>query len=79
MSTSAGSSVPGAGWATPSLSVFQLGKGKTLAIPMTTHASSRQKLVSLLQLHHDVYDGVILLKGGADGTQYDSDTDLLFR
>ena len=79
MSTSAGSSVPGAGWATPSLSVFQLGKGKTLAIPMTTHASSRQKLVSLLQLHHDVYDGVILLKGGTDGTQYDSDTDLLFR
>lgn len=79
MSTSAGSNTPGAGWATPSLSVFQLGKGKTLAIPMSTHHASRQKLANLLQVHHGINEGVVLLKGGEEGTQYDSDTDLLFR
>lgn len=71
--------VPGTGWATPSLSVFQLGKGKTLAIPMNTHTSSRMKLVQILQFHHDVQDGIIILRGGEEATQYDSDTDLLFR
>eukprot|EP00349_Pseudokeronopsis_sp_Brazil_P002679 CAMPEP_0202960262 /NCGR_PEP_ID=MMETSP1396-20130829/4404_1 /ASSEMBLY_ACC=CAM_ASM_000872 /TAXON_ID= /ORGANISM="Pseudokeronopsis sp., Strain Brazil" /LENGTH=545 /DNA_ID=CAMNT_0049679357 /DNA_START=24 /DNA_END=1661 /DNA_ORIENTATION=+ len=76
---SSGSSIPGAGWATPSLSVFQLGKGKTLAVPMATHAACRQKLVGLMKIHHEVDCGVILLKGGEETTQYDSDTDVLFR
>lgn len=67
--------IPGNGWAKP---VFQLGKGKTLAIPMEIHAASRAKLVELFH-KKGVQTGVILLEGGQQQYQYDSDTEILFR
>ena len=69
-------SKPGAGWA--STGVFQLGKGKTLAVPMEVHALARKKVVAQFAAQN-VVNGVLLLKGGEESTQYDSDTDVLFR
>lgn len=67
---------PGAGWTTPA--VFQLGRGKTLAIPMTVHESARKKLV---QAFHDkgVTSGIVLLQGGEDQNVYDTDIEVLFK
>jgi Xaa-Pro dipeptidase len=70
------SSTPGYGWAKQG--VFQLGKGKTLAIPMEVHASSRAKLVELLKSKGQS-KGLVLLQGGDEQCQYDSDTELVFR
>ncbi len=67
---------PGAGWASPS--IFQLGKGKTLAIPMEVHQLARKKVVDLFT-SKAVTTGVLLLKGGVETTMYDTDTDVLFR
>ena len=68
--------VPGVGWA----SAFQLGKGasKTLRIPMTVHAASRQKVMAGLGAK-GILDGICLLKGGEDQNQYDTDMEILFR
>jgi hypothetical protein len=66
---------PGTGWGTP---VFQVGRGKTLAIPMTVHASARKKLVEAF-VANGVTTGVILLQGGEDQNMYDTDTEILFR
>lgn len=68
-------SQPGAGWAQP---VFQLAKGKTLPIPMTVHEASRKKLIQLFH-QKGISNGVVLLEGGAEQYQYDTDTELLFR
>ena len=70
-----GSKIPGMGWARP---VFQLGKGKTLAVPMDIHAKSRQRLRQLFA-QKGINTGIILLKGGEQETQYDSDTEIVFR
>ena len=70
------SSTPGYGWAKQG--VFQLGRGKTLAIPMDVHKSSRHKLVELLKSRGQTC-GVVLLQGGDEQCQYDSDTELVFR
>ncbi len=68
--------IPGVGWASPS--VFQLGRGKTLAIPMEVHQLARQKVAKLFaDKGHS--SGVLLMKGGEDTTMYDTDTDVLFR
>lgn len=69
-------SKPGAGWA--SAAVFQLGKGKTLAVPMEVHALARKKVVAQFA-SKSVVSGVLLMKGGEEKTQYDSDTEVLFR
>ena len=67
---------PGYGWAKQG--VFQVGKGKTLAIPMEIHASSRAKLAGLMK-SRDCPDGFVLLQGGDEQCQYDSDTEPVFR
>lgn len=69
-------STPGFGWASPG--VFQKGKSKTLAIPMEVHASSRLKLKGILN-EHGCNEGLVLLKGGDEMMQYDSDTEIVFR
>ena len=69
-------STPGFGWAAPG--VFQKGKAKTLAIPMEVHESSRAKLVQLMR-DQGCAEGVILIKGGDEQMQYDSDTEIVFR
>lgn len=68
--------VPGMGWA--SRGVFQLGKGKTLAIPMSVHASAREKLCALMS-QRGISAGIILIKGGDESYQYDTDTENIFR
>ncbi len=68
--------VPGTGWASPA--IFQLGKGKTLAIPMEVHAIARKKVVDSFHSKH-INTGVLLMKGGEEQTAYDTDTELLFR
>jgi hypothetical protein len=67
---------PGAGWATNA--VFQLGKGKTLAIPMSVHEAARKKLVAAFSAK-GVSSGIVLLQGGEDQNVYDTDTEVLFR
>lgn len=67
---------PGYGWAKQG--VFQIGKGKTLAIPMEIHASSRAKLANLMKAR-GCADGLVLLQGGDEQCQYDSDTEPVFR
>jgi hypothetical protein len=67
---------PGAGWAMNA--VFQLGKGKTLAIPMSVHESARKKLVQAFAAK-GVSNGIVLLQGGEDQNVYDTDTEVLFR
>eukprot|EP01039_Chlorochromonas_danica_P010858 gene10858-12068_t len=69
-------SQPGAGWTNRAL--FQLGKHRTLAVPLDMHQQSRKKL---LQLFHKqgIHEGVVLLEGGEQQYQYDSDTELVFR
>ena len=69
-------SVPGLGWAnTPA---FQLGRGKTLAIPMELHASARHKICDILT-RRGTSNGIVLLKGGQEQNQYDTDIELVFR
>eukprot|EP01031_Cornospumella_fuschlensis_P032557 gene32557-39367_t len=67
---------PGAGWA--NRAKFQLGKNRTLAVPMEMHQRSRAKLVNLFR-EHGINSGVVLLEGGDQQYQYDSDTELVFR
>ena len=67
---------PGEGWA--STAVFQLGRGKTLAVPMTVHESARKKLFQAFHVK-GIKNGVVLLQGGEDQNVYDTDTELLFR
>lgn len=67
---------PGAGWASPA--VFQLGRGKTLAIPMSVHESARKKLVQNLH-EKGIKNGIVLLQGGEDQNVYDTDTEVLFK
>jgi hypothetical protein len=69
--------IPGLGWSTPS-SVFQLGKGKTLAIPMTLHAAARVKVRGGFD-KAGIKTGICLLKGGDEMFQYDTDVEILFR
>jgi hypothetical protein len=69
-------SKPGAGWASPA--VFQLGKGKTLAVPMEVHEIARKKVVKAFS-EKGITSGVVLLKGGEDQNVYDTDTEVLFR
>lgn len=70
---------PGYGWA--STGVFQKGTGRsrTLAVPMSIHASSRNKLMDLLSANYDATSGLVLLQGGEEQCVYDSDTELVFR
>ena len=66
--------VPGVGWA----SSFQLGKGKTLRIPNSVHANSRQKVMAGMA-KIGISSGICLIQGGEDQNQYDTDMELLFR
>ena len=74
MSASASSSVPGTGWAKP---VFQMHKRKTLSIPMEVHKVNREKVCDLMRAEGT--KGVMLLQGGHEQNQYDTDTELIFR
>jgi Xaa-Pro dipeptidase len=56
---------------------FQLGK-KTLAIPMDLHQASREKLCDEMR-KAGVSEGVVLLEGGKQLNQYDTDTEPIFR
>ena len=67
--------IPGLGWSTP---VFQLGRGKTLSIPMTLHAAARIKVRGGFDMK-GTRTGIILLKGGDQMNQYDTDCEALFR
>ena len=67
---------PGAGWA--SNASFQLARGRTLAIPMSVHAAARSKLVKAFA-DNGVTSGIVLMQGGDDQNQYDTDTELIFR
>jgi len=69
-------STPGFGWASPG--IFQVGRGKTLAIPMSLHEVSREKVVQIMRSRGHV-GGIMLLRGGEEQNQYDTDTELLFR
>ncbi len=73
--SSFGSQIPGVGWARP---VFQLGRGRTLTVPLEAHATSRKKLCSSFT-EKGINAGIILLKGGEQENQYDTDTETLFR
>jgi hypothetical protein len=66
---------PGNGW---SKSVFQVGKGRTLAIPLEIHQAARKKLVEMFR-KNGKSTGVILFQGGEDQCAYDTDTEILFR
>ena len=68
------SAIPGAGWST---GVFQMHKKKTLAIPMEVHKINREKLCDILRSRSQ--SGVVVLQGGTEQNQYDTDTELLFR
>lgn len=71
------SNKPGVGWSSPA--IFQLGKeGDTLAIPMEIHAVAREKVVEQFHLK-SINEGVLLLKGGQDKPEYDTDMDVLFQ
>lgn len=69
------SHIPGFGWSKP---VFQLGHGKTLAVPMTVHEISRKKLIDFFH-DKDIKEGLIILQGGEDQCRYDTDTEILFQ
>ncbi len=73
--SSFGSKVPGVGWARP---IFQLGRGKTLAVPLEAHATSRKKLCRSFE-EKGINSGIILVQGGDQESQYDTDTELSFR
>ena len=45
---------------------------------MEIHAAARQKLRDILA-SKDANTGIVLLKGGEDQNQYDTDAELLFR
>ncbi len=61
--TTVSNATPGFGWA--SEGVFQKGKGKTLAIPMNIHASSRAKLCGIMN-DRSIAACVVVIKGGVD-------------
>lgn len=67
---------PGVGWA--NAAVFQLGKKKTLAVPMEVHEMSRKKMVEAFAAN-GITTGITLFKGGEQQLQYDSDVELVFR
>lgn len=68
----------GYGWAKPG--IFQVGRGKTLQVPMEVHASSRAKVVQLLSgAPYNVSRGVLLVRGGEEQGVYDTDGEPLFR
>ena len=68
----------GYGWAKPG--VFQVGRGKTLQVPMEVHASSRAKVVQLLSGEpYRATRGVLLVRGGEEQGVYDTDGEPLFR
>lgn len=70
--------IPGQGWS-DNKSVFQLGKNKTLAVPLIdTHQGNRQNLINILK-SRDVTTGIILVKGGSDGCKYDTDQEIVFQ
>ena len=73
--TMTSANIPGLGWSTP---VFQLGRGKTLSIPMTLHAAARIKVRGGFDMK-GTRTGIILLKGGDQMNQYDTDCEALFR
>jgi hypothetical protein len=68
------SSIPGLGWA--NRPVFQLGE-KSLAIPMSVHRASREKLVSEMKAR-GISRGVALLRGGEEACYYDSDAEMVY-
>ena len=74
---SSSSAVPGLGWANVKKPVFQIGP-KTLAVPMELHLSARKKVAGILN-GRGISSGIALFKGGEQETQYDSDTELVFR
>lgn len=69
-------SQPGAGWTNRPL--FQLGKGRTLAVPLDMHQQNRAKLVKKFQ-EKGIASGIVLLQGGEQQYMYDSDTEVIFR
>jgi len=70
------STIPGLGWA-PLKGSFQNGANK-LAIPMNIHQSARTKLISEMR-KIGITSGVVILEGGKQMNQYDSDTEIVFR
>ena len=71
--------IPGLGWATLNNKKNYFQKGpKTLAIPMTVHRSARKKTVDMMRAK-GATTGLILLKGGCQLNQYDTDIEPVFR
>jgi hypothetical protein len=71
------SAIPGNGWST-NAGVFQLGKGKTLAVDLQVHASNRSKLINQMK-SKGVTHGIAFIKGGDEAMRYDSDHEILFQ
>ena len=70
-------SIPGLGWANLPKSFFQNGV-RSYKIAFELHAESRQKLVTEMA-SRGIASGVVLLQGGEEQNQYDTDTELVFR
>lgn len=70
--------VPGLGWANLNKKKNYFQKGpNTLAIPMTVHRSARKKTIDMMKAKGA--SGIILLKGGVQLNQYDTDIEPVFR
>lgn len=69
--------IPGLGWSTPA-PAFQLGKKKTLSIPMTLHAAARIKVRGGFD-QKGIKQGICLFQGGDETNQYDTDIETVFR
>ena len=70
-------SIPGNGWGT-ARPVFQLGRNKTLAVPMEVHKENRTKVVEGFAAK-GITTGVVFMKGGEQMNQYDTDIEPDFR
>src|SRR2546423_6792597 len=56
---------------------FSMGPG-TLAVPMSRHGEARRRLVERLRRHGVPAEAVVLLQGGEQQSEYDTDRELLF-
>lgn len=71
------SSIPGYGWSSHA-GVFQLGRGKTLAVDLHLHQANRVKLIQHMNAK-GINHGLAFIKGGDEAMRYDSDTEILFQ
>jgi Xaa-Pro dipeptidase len=68
--------IPGLGW-TKTKGVYQHGK-RALKVPMSLHRAARAKLLEKLE-SAGINAGIVLLEGGKQLNQYDTDTEPVFR